>query len=65
MAQAVKLIQEIIPMVKLAQALLQVGGGASIRDLGRVDSSSQSNITNNQTKGGNGANGKIILEWWR
>ena len=41
------------------------GGGASIRDLGKVDSSSQSNITNNQTKGGDGANGKIILEWWR
>ena len=40
------------------------GGGSSIRDLGQVSSSSQSNITNNPTKGGNGSNGKIILEWW-
>ncbi len=50
---------------KAGTGIASGGGGASIRDLGRVDSSSQSNITNNQTKGGNGANGKIILEWWR
>ncbi len=50
---------------KAAGGFASGGGGASIRDLGRVDSSSQSNITNNQTKGGDGANGKIILEWWR
>ena len=41
------------------------GGGAAIRDLGQVNSSSQSNITNNPTTGGNGSNGKIILEWYR
>lgn len=40
------------------------GGGAAIRDLGKVDSSSQSNITNNKTIGGDGSNGRIILEWW-
>ena len=41
------------------------GGGASIRDLGEVNSASQANITNNQNRGGNGANGKILLEWWQ
>ncbi len=41
------------------------GGGAAIRDLGQVNSSSGSNITNNPTTGGRGSNGKIILEWYR
>ncbi len=40
------------------------GGGAAIRDLGQVSSSSQTNITANPSKGGNGSNGKIFLEWW-
>lgn len=41
------------------------GGGAAIRDIGKVDSSLQSNIVNNQTRGGNGSNGKIIIEYWQ
>ncbi len=40
------------------------GGGSAIRNLGQVSSSSQTNITSNPTKGGNGSNGKIFLEWW-
>ena len=40
------------------------GGGAALRDLGRVNSESAGNITNNQNRGGNGGNGKIIVEWW-
>ncbi len=40
------------------------GGGAALRDLGKVDSSVQTNITRNQNKGGSGSNGKIIVEWW-
>ena len=40
------------------------GGGSAIRDLGQVSSSSQTNITQNPSKGGNGSNGKIFLEWW-
>ncbi len=50
---------------KNAEGIASGGGGASIRDLGKVNSSSQSNIVNNPTKGGNGGNGKIILEWWQ
>ena len=40
------------------------GGGAALRDLGRVDSSTQTNITRNENKGGDGSNGRIIIEWW-
>ncbi len=40
------------------------GGGAAIRDLGQVSTASQTNITKNETKGGAGSNGKIILEWY-
>ena len=39
------------------------GGGSAIRDLGQVSSSSQTNITQNPTKGGKGSHGRIILEW--
>ncbi len=46
-----------------ANGIASGGGGASIRDLGN-SALSLSNVTNNPTKGGNGANGKIILEWW-
>ena len=46
-----------------ANGIASGGGGASIRDLGN-SAVPLSNITNNPTKGGNGANGKIILEWW-
>ena len=40
------------------------GGGAALRDIGQVNSSSAGNITNNPNKGGDGTNGKIIIEWW-
>ena len=40
------------------------GGGAAIRDLGQVSAASQTNITKNETQGGAGSNGKIILEWY-
>lgn len=40
------------------------GGGAAIRDMGQVNSTSQANITKNENEGGRGSNGKIILEWW-
>ncbi len=49
---------------KNATGLSAGGGGASLRDLGKVNSSAQSNITNNPNKGGDGTNGKIIIEWW-
>ncbi len=40
------------------------GGGAAIKDLGQVNSTSQANITKNENEGGRGSNGKIVLEWW-
>ncbi len=40
------------------------GGGAALRDIGQVNSSSAGNITNNPNHGGKGGNGKIIIEWW-
>lgn len=36
------------------------GGGAAIKDIGRVDPSMS---VNNSNTGGNGANGKIIIQW--
>ena len=40
------------------------GGGAALRDIGQVNSSSAGNITNNPNRGGKGGDGKIIIEWW-
>ncbi len=49
---------------KNAQGYASGGGGAALRDVGQVNSASAGNITSNQNKGGTGANGKIILEWY-
>ena len=49
---------------KNATGLSSGGGGAALRDLGKVSSATQGNITNNPNQGGSGTNGKIIIEWW-
>ncbi len=49
---------------KNAEGYASGGGGAALRDVGQVSSSSTGNIANNPNRGGAGSNGKIILEWY-
>ncbi len=64
MEAAAQLIQEIMQTAKNAEGYASGGGGAALRDVGQVSSSSTGNIANNPNRGGAGSNGKIILEWY-